>query len=299
MLQKVKDKIFEFVNDLQDQKSLELYSKIQHGKMLRSKLILKIANSDNDDVITSCAIVEMIHLASLLHDDVIDNADTRRGRASINAIYDNHSAIMFGDILYSKAFSELSLISSDIAHIISLAVTKLSIGEMLDVELSKSFNTSFEAYYDMIYKKTSALIEASAEVGAILSSKNTNAYKIYGKNLGVAFQIVDDILDIVQNESVLGKPAMSDLKEGKVTLPYLFYYHDGSDKDKEYIISKFKKELDAKESKELKDRLIESGAILKTKAKVNEIAHIAINAIKDEASDELIGIINSMIDREF
>ena len=298
MLEKVKHKIDRFIDELDDTKSKELYSKIEHGKMLRSKLMIKIAG-DSDDAISACAVVEMIHLASLLHDDVIDNANTRRGKASINALYGDHSAIMFGDILYSKAFSQLALISSEVAHIIAQAVTKLSIGEMLDVELSNSFNTSYDDYFDMIYKKTSALIEASAVVGATLSNKDTQTYATYGKNLGVAFQIVDDILDIVQDEATLGKPSMSDLKEGKVTLPYLYFYHDGSDEDKEYILSKFKKELNPQESQELKQRLIHSGAIIKTKAKVNEIANLAIKALSNEDSKELEMIVSAMTDREF
>ena len=99
-----------------------------------------------------CSVVEMIHAASLLHDDVIDESDTRRGKPSINALFDNKTAIMFGDILYSKAFTELSQMDKKIAHTISSAVTLLSIGEMLDVDLTNEFNSSYDKYFDMIYK---------------------------------------------------------------------------------------------------------------------------------------------------
>ena len=95
----------------------------------------------------------MIHAASLLHDDVIDDADTRRGQPSVNALYDNKTSIMFGDILYSRAFTELSQMDKRVAYTISNAVTLLSIGEMIDVDLTNSFNTSYDLYLDMIYKK--------------------------------------------------------------------------------------------------------------------------------------------------
>ncbi len=148
-LKKVKEQIKIFVEECEDKKSLELFDKLASGKMLRSKLILKIAGI-NEDSIKLCAIVEMIHAASLLHDDVIDEAHTRRGNPSVNALYDNKTAIMFGDVLYSKAFSELSQMDKKIAYIVSSAVTKLSIGEMLDVDLTNSFNSSYDKYLDMI-----------------------------------------------------------------------------------------------------------------------------------------------------
>ncbi len=120
--------------------------------MLRSKLILKIAGI-SEESIKLCAVVEMIHAASLLHDDVIDEADIRRGKPSINALFDNKTSIMFGDILYSKAFTQLSQMDKEIAYTVSNAVTLLSIGEMADVDLTQNFNTSYDKYFDMIYKK--------------------------------------------------------------------------------------------------------------------------------------------------
>ncbi len=151
-LQQVKNQIKAFVIECDDEKSLKLLDLLATGKMLRSKLILKIAGV-NEESIKLCAIVEMIHAASLLHDDVIDEADTRRGKPSINALFDNKTSIMFGDILYSKAFTELSQMDKEVAYIVSNAVTLLSIGEMLDVDLTESFNSSYDKYLDMIYKK--------------------------------------------------------------------------------------------------------------------------------------------------
>ncbi len=211
-LQQVKEQIKVFVEECKDEKSLELLDKLATGKMLRSKLILKIAGI-NEESIRLCAVVEMIHAASLLHDDVIDEADTRRGSPSVNALYDNKTSIMFGDILYSKAFTELTKMDREISYTVSNAVTLLSIGEMLDVDLTETFNTSYDKYLDMIYKKTASLIEASSKAAAILANKDKEKFALYGKNLGLAFQMIDDILDITQDSATLGKPAMLDFVE--------------------------------------------------------------------------------------
>ena len=140
-LQQVKDKIKEFVAVCNHQKSLELLDKLATGKMLRSKLILKIAGI-NEESIKLCAVVEMIHAASLLHDDVIDEADTRRGQPSVNALYDNKTSIMFGDILYSRAFTELSQMDKKIAYNISNAVTLLSYRDWETDRKSTRLNSS-------------------------------------------------------------------------------------------------------------------------------------------------------------
>lgn len=249
VLEKVKNQIRDFVEVCHYPKALDLLEKLATGKMLRSKLILKIAkeSDESDEIIRLCAVVEMIHAASLLHDDVIDEADTRRGKPSINALYDNKTSIMFGDILYSRAFTELSQMDKRVAYHVSNAVTELSIGEMMDVDLTQSFNSSYDKYLTMIYKKTASLIEASARSAAILigcDDEKQERYASYGKNLGLAFQMVDDILDITQSSQTLGKPAMLDFKEGKVTIPYLYLYERVE--DKEYLKSLYKKELNKK-----------------------------------------------------
>ena len=227
----VKEQIVTFVKDCGDARSIELFELLSEGKMLRSKLILKIAGV-SEQSIKLCAIVEMIQSASLLHDDVIDEADTRRGKASINALFNDKTSIMFGDILYSKAFTELTTMNKDVAYEISQSVTKLSIGELHDVEMANSFNTSYTRYFNMIYNKTASLIEASAASAAIISNKDKDAFALYGKNLGLAFQMIDDILDITQTSEALGKPAMLDFVEGKVTIPYLLLYERIDDKEK-------------------------------------------------------------------
>ena len=296
-LEKVKNQIRAFVEVCNHKKSLDLLDKLATGKMLRSKLILKIAGV-SDESIKLCAIVEMIHAASLLHDDVIDEANTRRGKPSVNALFDNKTAIMFGDILYSRAFTELTLMDKRVAYTISNSVTQLSIGEMLDVDLANTFNTSYDKYLDMIYKKTGSLIEAAAKAAAILAGLDENKYALYGKNLGVAFQMIDDILDITQDSQTLGKPSMLDFVEGKVTIPYLLLHERLENKTK--LEALYKKELSAEESLWIKEQMNITKALEDSITQAKEIGNIAINAVKDEKDSEtLVFIMKAMIEREF
>lgn len=296
MLELVEKRISSLIEELNDDFIKELFSKLPAGKRLRAKLILKIAKTD--EALDLAAIIEMIHAASLLHDDVIDDAQTRRGAPSINAIYGNKTSIMFGDILYSKAFYELTDFNEKISKTISDAVTKLSIGELLDVKLSEKFNTDIEKYLDMIYKKTASLIEASAKSAAILAKKDEDAYALYGRNLGLAFQIVDDILDIVSDEKILGKPSMNDFKEGKVTLPYIYLYEFLDENGKEKLRSLYKKEATKEEKEWIKKKMIETGAIQKAKDYAVKLGEEALNAI-DEEDKDLQEIMKNLIYREY
>ncbi len=295
-LVKVKEQIKKFVIECNDEKSLELLDLLATGKMLRSKLVLKIAGV-TEESIKLCAIIEMIHAASLLHDDVIDEADTRRGKPSINALFDNKTSIMFGDVLYSKAFTELSQMDREVAYSVSNAVTLLSIGEMLDVNLTENFNTSYDKYIDMIYKKTASLIEASAKSAAILANLDKEKYALYGKNLGLAFQMVDDILDITQDSQTLGKPAMLDFVEGKVTIPYLLLHERIEDKQK--LESLYKKELSSEESSWIKEQMISTKALEDSINQAKELGLEAIEAVKAEKNESLVQIMSAMINREF
>jgi octaprenyl-diphosphate synthase len=294
----VKQQIKKFVQECNDEKSLKLLDLLATGKMLRSKLIFKIAGV-NEQTIKLCAIVEMIHAASLLHDDVIDEADTRRGKPSINALFDNKTSIMFGDILYSKAFTELTSFPQDIAHTISNAVTLLSIGEMLDVDLTENFNTSYDKYLDMIYKKTASLIEAASKAAAIMAGKNTDNFAQYGKNLGLAFQMIDDILDITQDSVTLGKPAMLDFVEGKVTIPYLLLWERLDSSDQNTLESFYKVELSEEQTNWIKVKMSETNALEDSIKLAKQIGNDAIVAIKDENNDDLRAIMVAMIERDF
>ena len=292
----VKKQIITYVEDCGDAKSLELLELLSEGKMLRSKLILKIAGV-SDESIKLCAVVEMIQSASLLHDDVIDEANTRRGKPSINALFDNKTSIMFGDILYAKAFSELTKMDKDVAYEIANSVTKLSIGELADVEMTKNFNTSYDQYFSMIYNKTASLIEASAKSAAIISGKDTESFALYGKNLGLAFQMIDDILDITQDSKTLGKPAMLDFVEGKVTIPYLLLHQRIEDKQK--LENLYNKELTEDETSWIKEQMNKTKALEDSIKQAQQLGIEALKAIENENNNDLQNIMKAMIMREF
>lgn len=298
MLEKVESLMLELVASLGDARSVELFHKVPKGKRLRAKLILKIAGV-NADALKLASIVELIHAASLLHDDVIDDADTRRGQSSINAEFGDKTAIMLGDILYSKGFSELTLLPKEVAYSVSNAVALLSVGELLDVELSHAFNDNRESYFDMIYKKTASLIEASAKSAALLVGKNSDIYALYGKNLGLAFQIIDDVLDITQSSETLGKPSLNDFKEGKTTLPYLYMYEKLSLPDQQILLSLFQKTLNENEEAWIKERMNETNAINLSINDARRLGFEALEAIKDEEDVGLASIIKEMIERNF
>ncbi|RRS31590.1 MAG: octaprenyl-diphosphate synthase [Epsilonproteobacteria bacterium (ex Lamellibrachia satsuma)] len=298
MLSAVERKVEQFINDLNDKEISALYSKLPHGKRLRAKLILKIAGS-NLSAIKTAAVVEMIHAASLLHDDVIDDAYTRRSKPSLNALYGNKTAIMFGDVLYSKGFLELNNISTEVARIVSNAVVQLSLGELKDVSLSKTFNTDKDIYLEMIYQKTASLIEASAGAAAILAGKPKSVYLTYGRNLGLAFQMIDDLLDITSNSETLGKPALHDFVEGKTTLPYIYLYEVLDDAQKVKLRSLHAKVLTKEEEEWITQKMDEHQILLKCYAQAKELIDEAVELMNEHGEEVLSDIAQEMIDREF
>ena len=298
MLSAVERKIEQFIDDLNDKEVSQLYLQLPNGKRLRAKLILKIAGSGLS-VIKTAAIVEMIHAASLLHDDVIDDAYTRRSKPSINALYGNKTAIMFGDILYSKGFLELNNISTDVAKVISNAVVELSLGELKDVSLSKTFNLDKTVYLEMIYQKTASLMEASAGAAALLAGKPKEVYMTYGRNLGIAFQMIDDLLDITADEATLGKPALHDFEEGKTTLPYIYLYEVLERDEKEKLRSLHAKKLSEEEQAWIKAKMQQHDIIQKSYTEAKLLVEEAITLMNSRGEDALSQIAMQMIDRDF
>ncbi len=298
MLEAVERKINQYVLDLEEKDISFIVSKIPAGKRLRARLMLEIAG-DKLVVVKSAAIVEMIHAASLLHDDVIDDAYTRRGVSSINAIYGDKSAIMVGDVLYSKAFYELLDIDKEVAKVISNAVVQLSIGERKDVSMSESFNINRDNYLTMIYQKTAALIEAASEAAAIIAKKDREVYKTYGRNLGVAFQMIDDILDIISDEKTLGKPALNDFLEGKTTLPYIYLYNALEQADKDRLKSMHKRALNKEEQAWILAKFKEHNIIDIAKEEAFALVNEAISLMKSANEKSLEAIAIKMVDRSF
>lgn len=288
----------EIVASLDDARVCSLYEGVPSGKRLRAKLILKIA-STHPDAVKLAAIVELIHAASLLHDDVIDDALTRRGVDSINARFGNKTAIMLGDILYSKGFFELCALPSSVAQTISNAVALLSLGELQDVELAQRFHHDKATYDQMIYNKTASLIEASAKAAAQLVGKPWEPFATYGRNLGLAFQIVDDILDITQDSQTLGKPALNDFAEGKTTLPYLYMYEALNTEDKAMLLSLFGVVLSPSQAAWIHEKMHTSGALSRSIAHAKRLGKEALDAIGETGVEGLDKVVIQMIEREF
>jgi octaprenyl-diphosphate synthase len=294
MMERVEALIDQLINEIDFPQAVELFSKLSGGKRLRARLILTIAPSHPDAPLLG-AIVELIHAASLLHDDVIDEATLRRGAASVNATHGSKIAIMLGDILYSKAFSALTSFDPRIAHSIAQSVMQLSVGEMMDVEMAKRFNANRDDYLKMLYLKTATLIESCAFCAALLENKAADAYALYGKNLGIAFQIVDDILDIIGNEEILGKPALNDFIEGKTTLPYIDLYDVLDANDKQKLVGCHGRVLDGQEKEWLFDLMKKHNVIEHSYAYAQALCDEAIATVPDESA--LRTIITSVIQR--
>lgn len=297
-MQEIDELIVKFLKDLDYPFILDMFDNIGTGKKLRSKLILNIAGF-NENSYKLSAVIELIHLASLLHDDIIDDCKLRRGKKSINAEFGVKNALMLGDVLYSKAFYELTFFNNEISKIVSKAVVDLSIGELMDVKLSDSFNIDKDKYMNMIYKKTAVLIEASAKSAAILAGLSCEKFGEYGKNLGIAFQIIDDILDIKNSEDVLGKEAMNDFKEGKTTLAYMYLYEKLNENDRNALKSMFKKDLNEKDIIWIKEKMAEFNIINKVIDEAKNYGLSALNSIKEFNNNHLNDIVEKMINREF
>lgn len=294
MLEKVEALIKQLVNEVDYPRAEELFAKLSGGKRLRARLILTIA-PDAPKAPLLGAIVELIHAASLLHDDVIDEAGVRRGVASVNATHGSKIAIMLGDILYSKAFSELTSFDPSIARAVAESVTRLSVGEMMDVEMAENFNTDRDLYLKMLYLKTATLIEAASFGAAVLAGKDATAYATYGKNLGLAFQIVDDILDITSDEATLGKPSLNDFTEGKTTLPYIDLYDSLPAEEKSRLQNAHAQVLSEDDKNWIRTKMDECGAIENSYSYARKLCDEAIAAVTDDMP--LRAIIETVIQR--
>ncbi len=295
-MQRVEAEIARLVKEIDYDEVTRLFGMLSGGKRLRAKLILKIA-PEHEKAPLLAAVVELIHAASLLHDDVIDDAMTRRGVASVNATDGSKTAVMLGDILYSKGFTELVAFERDIAQTIASSVTALSKGEMMDVAMAEEFNSNEEKYLDMLYLKTATLIEAAAKASAILAGKDAEKHALYGRNLGLSFQIIDDILDITANEATLGKPAMNDYVEGKCTLPYIYLYEKLDTKDKERLVSLHAKKITNEDTFWIKEMMEKHSSVAKSFVLAQKLSNEAQEVMSDDV--ELVAILETMIKRSY
>ncbi len=204
------------------------------GKRVRPALLLlasRLCGFRGERAVTLASTVEFIHTASLLHDDIIDEATTRRGRRSVNSRWGNDITVLLGDFLYTKAMAmALSQDNLRILRLLSDVTLRLIEGEILEIERNGNMASTVEDHVDTIRRKTADLFAACTRIGAILGAvgeAREAALAGYGLNLGLCFQMVDDLLDFTAEEETLGKPVANDLREGKVTLPMIFLLRRG------------------------------------------------------------------------
>ncbi|MGH9448618.1 MAG: polyprenyl synthetase family protein [Terriglobia bacterium] len=204
------------------------YLQLSGGKRLRPALVLisaKVCDYEGSSAIRLGAVMELIHTATLIHDDVIDEAETRRGRASTNSRWGNHISVLAGDWLYMQAFNTALAERNFRILDILIGLTQVMVeGELLQLNQLKRTDLTEDDYLDLAYRKTACLFSACLRLGALLGKKGEDFelnLASYGANLGLAFQVIDDLLDFTSSEKTLGKPIGSDLREGKVTLPLI------------------------------------------------------------------------------
>ena len=265
------------------------------GKRMRPLLILLIAKNYggvNDVTLRSAVGLELLHTASLVHDDVVDESKERRGQPSVNAEYNNKVAVLVGDYVLSTALLNISFTNnSDILRSIAELGRNLSNGEIL--QLSNIQNTEFseDIYYDVIKMKTAALFESCCEVGTLSVNANERQIELakeFGRNLGIIFQIRDDIFDYYDSKEI-GKPTGNDMAEGKLTLPVLYALNSTHDSEMEEIARKVKRnDVTRYEIARLVDFTKNNGGIEYAEQKMLELRHKCMEFIDSESVSEEI-----------
>jgi octaprenyl-diphosphate synthase len=201
----------------------------QKGKKVRPLLVLlsaKVSGGISARAYRGAVLVELLHTATLVHDDVVDNANKRRGFWSINAVFKNKVAVLMGDYLLSRGLMlAVEGKDYDFLGVVTDAVKRMSEGELLQIQKTRKLDIDETTYFKVISDKTASLLETCCQIGAMSASENEeyhNAMKIFGSNVGIAFQIRDDILDFEGTSSMIGKPVGGDIKEKKITLPLIY-----------------------------------------------------------------------------
>lgn len=257
----------------------------QKGKKIRPILVLlsaKLCGEINSRTYIAANLVELLHTATLIHDDVVDEARSRRGIASINAVWKNKVAVLIGDYLLSKGLL-ISLENNeyDFLQVTSEAVRRMSEGELLQIQKARNFDATEETYFKVISDKTASLIKTCCKLGALSTAKDrSHAEKlgIFGENIGIAFQLRDDILDYTGRKKLLGKSTGNDLKEKKFTLPLIVALRNASQKRSGEIMKLIKSDR-TKKFDEVLEFVMQYGGVEYTALKVNEYSIIAKNSL--------------------
>ncbi len=256
------------------------------GKRIRPMIAVLAARAlgyEGDQHILNAALIEFIHTATLLHDDVVDESDMRRGKATANAAFGNAASVLVGDFIYTRAFQMMTQLGSlKILELMSEAVNVISEGEVLQLMNCNDPDITEESYLRVIYSKTARLFEAAAQTSAIIASADPakeNALKDYGRYIGTAFQLIDDLLDYTADNEALGKNVGDDLSEGKPTLPLLHAMRNGTPEQSAMIRSA----IEQGNGRHLLDQVLttmhECGSLVWTQQKAEEEADKAIAAL--------------------
>ncbi len=268
------------------------YIVMSGGKRLRPLIVLIAARAlgyTGDQHVRAAAIIEFIHTATLLHDDVVDSSERRRGRDSANTVFGNQASVLVGDFLYSRAFQMMVDINDmRVMQILADATNTIAAGEVMQLMNVHDPNTSEDAYRQVIYRKTAKLFEAGAQIAAVLAGRDDATIETmaeYGRHLGTAFQLVDDALDYDASADELGKNIGDDLAEGKATLPLIYAMQHGDDADRE-LIRKAIVEGGLDQLERITSVIRDTGALQYTADKAQEAADHAVAAVADVADNE-------------
>jgi octaprenyl-diphosphate synthase len=286
------------------------YITAKKGKQVRPVMVFlsaEICGGVNNRSYIAASLVELLHTATLIHDDVVDEASERRGIASINAKWNNKIAVLIGDYLLSQGL----LIAVDnnefqFLHVTSKAVKRMSEGELLSIDKSRSVDIDEETYFSIISDKTASLLSTCCEIGAISSTddiEKQTALKNYGEYVGIAFQIRDDIFDYMSRSALIGKPVGNDLKEKKITLPLLYALKNNPGKDADKSVKLVKRgKLKKSEIESIIDFVVNSGGIAYSEQKALEYSNQAKNLLEifpdSEAKRSLINFADFVLDRK-
>lgn len=256
------------------------------GKRMRPTLTVLAANALNyqgKDHISIAAIIEFIHTATLLHDDVVDESNMRRGRETANALFGNSASVLVGDFLYTRSFQMMvELDHMRIMKILSDATNIVAEGEVLQLMNCNDPDTTESSYMEVIYCKTAKLFEAATQLAAVVSKQPDNIEKAmqeYGKHLGTAFQLVDDIMDYTADAKEMGKNVGDDLAEGKPTLPLLYAMQKGTAQQRQVIRDAIEHCNGMEHLEEILSIMTETGSLTYTQQKAEEEADLAIQAL--------------------
>jgi octaprenyl-diphosphate synthase len=257
------------------------------GKQLRPMFVFlsaKLQGPVNESTYRAAALVEILHTATLVHDDVVDESLERRGFFSINAIWKNKIAVLVGDYLLSKGFL-LSTTNNDFEHlhILSEAVRQMSEGELMQLEKARNLNLREDIYFEIIRNKTASLLSAACAVGAWSTSKDsaiTEKMKLFGEKVGIAFQIKDDLFDYGKDD--IGKPTGNDIREKKLTLPLIYTLNTIDAATKRKLIYIIKNEnKDHTKIKVVIDTVVEAGGIIYAAEKMNSYRNEALSILHE------------------